>query len=58
MEQNKKVTALENSFSLWDLINEELDYKDKKHFLDKCEDLSPERINEVILEAIKEWSAA
>lgn len=58
MEQNKKVTALENSFSLWDLINEELEYKDKKHFLDKCEDLSPERINEVILQAIKEWNAA
>lgn len=57
MEQNKKVTQLENIWSLYDLIDQELEYSEQKHWLDQCPDVTPERLNEIVLEVIAELMA-
>lgn len=37
--------------------DEEFEIDEKPHYLDKCQDISPERFNEIVLEAIKEFNA-
>lgn len=57
MEQHKKVIALEDSWSLYDLIDAELECSERKHWLDQCPDVTPERLNEIVLEVIAEFMA-
>lgn len=57
MEQHKKVTQLENTWSLYDLIDQELECSEQKHWLDQCPDVTPERLNEIVLEVIAELMA-
>jgi hypothetical protein len=54
LEQHKKVTQIENNWSLYDLIDQELEYSEQKHWLDQCPDVTPERLNEIVLEVIAE----
>lgn len=57
MEQHKKVTQLEESWSLYDLIDAEIECSERKHYLDQCPDITPERFGELVLEVIAELMA-
>lgn len=54
LEQHKKVTKLENSWTMYDLIDQELECLDTRHYLDRCPDITPERFNEIVLEIIEQ----
>jgi hypothetical protein len=51
--QLKLVSDQENNWSLYDLIDQEIEFEGRRHWLDKCPDITPERLGEIVLECIE-----
>lgn len=56
MNQHKKVSQIENNWSLYDLIDAEMESELKPTLLDKCPDIDLNRFNELVLDVIKTWN--